>query len=137
MIKQIKLTLPNYRRGFHLITSEIADALGQLPETGILSIFIQHTSAGLTINENADPTVRQDFESSFNYLVGENKPFYLHTYEGADDMPAHIKSALTNSHLTLSVKDNKITLGTWQGLYLFEHRLENQTRKITYHFIGN
>ena len=130
MIKQIKLTLPNYRRGFHLITSEIVDVLGQLPETGILSIFIQHTSAGLTINENADPTVRQDFESSFNYLVGENEPFYLHTYEGADDMPAHIKSTLVDSSLTIPITNYRLNLGQWQGIYLCEFRNHGGQRNL-------
>jgi len=130
MIKQIELTLPNYRRGFHLITSEIVDVLGQLPETGILNIFIQHTSAGLTINENADPTVRQDFESSFNSLVGENEPFYLHTYEGTDDMPAHIKSALVDSSLTIPITNHRLNLGQWQGIYLCEFRNRGGRRNL-------
>ena len=130
MIKQIKLTLPNYRRGFHLITPEIVDVLGQLPETGILNIFIQHTSAGLTINENADPTVRQDFESGFNHLVGENEPFYLHTYEGADDMPAHIKSTLVDSSLTIPITNYRLNLGQWQGIYLCEFRNHGGQRNL-------
>ena len=130
MIKQIELTLPNYRRGFHLITSEIVDVLGQLPETGILNIYIQHTSAGLTINENADPTVRQDFESSFNHLVGENEPFYLHTYEGTDDMPAHIKSALVGSSLTIPITNHRLNLGQWQGIYLCEFRNRGGRRNL-------
>ena len=104
---------------------------------GILNINILHTSASLIIQENADPDVLYDLNNFFKKLVPMNNNLYKHATEGKDDMPAHIKSALTNSHLTLSVKDNKITLGTWQGLYLFEHRLEDQTRKITYHFIGN
>ena len=104
---------------------------------GILNINILHTSASLIIQENADPDVLHDLNNFFKKLVPMDNNLYKHTAEGKDDMPAHIKSALTNSHLTLSVKDNKITLGTWQGLYLFEHRLENQIRKITYHFIGN
>ncbi len=104
---------------------------------GILNINILHTSASLIVQENADPDVLYDLNNFFKKLVPMNNNLYKHTAEGKDDMPAHIKSALTNSHLTLSVKDNKITLGTWQGLYLFEHRLEDQTRKITYHFIGN
>ena len=130
MAKQIELTLPNYRRGFHLITPEIVDVLGQLPETGILNIFIQHTSAGLTINENADPTVRQDFESSFNHLVGENEPFYLHTYEGADDMPAHIKSTLVDSSLTIPITNYRLNLGQWQGIYLCEFRNHGGQRNL-------
>ena len=104
---------------------------------GILNINILHTSASLIIQENADPDVLYDLNNFFKKLVPMETKFYRHITEGKDDMPAHIKSALTNSHLTLSVKDNKIVLGTWQGLYLFEHRLENQTRKITYHFIGS
>ena len=104
---------------------------------GILNINILHTSASLIIQENADPDVLHDLNNFFKKLVPMDNNLYKHTTEGKDDMPAHIKSALTNSHLTLSVKDNKITLGTWQGLYLFEHRLENQIRKISYHFIGD
>jgi secondary thiamine-phosphate synthase enzyme len=104
---------------------------------GILNINILHTSASLIIQENADPDVLHDLNNFFKKLVPMDNKLYKHTIEGKDDMPAHIKSALTNSHLTLSVKDKKIILGTWQGLYLFEHRLENQIRKISYHFIGN
>jgi len=104
---------------------------------GILNINILHTSASLTIQENADPDVLYDLNNFFKKLVPMDNKLYKHTTEGKDDMPAHIKSALTNSHLTLSVKNNKIILGTWQGLYLFEHRLESQIRKISYHFIGN
>ena len=104
---------------------------------GILNLNILHTSASLTIQENADPDVLYDLNNFFKKLVPMDNKLYKHTTEGKDDMPAHIKSALTNSHLTLSVKDNKIILGTWQGLYLFEHRLENQIRKISYHFIGD
>ena len=103
---------------------------------GILNINILHTSASLTIQENADPDVLYDLNNFFKKLVPMDNKLYKHTTEGKDDMPAHIKSALTNSHLTLSVKNSRIILGTWQGLYLFEHRLENQTRKISYHFIG-
>ena len=103
---------------------------------GILNINILHTSASLTIQENADPDVLFDLNNFFKKLVPMNNKLYRHTTEGEDDMPAHIKSALPNSHLTLSVKENEIILGTWQGLYLFEHRLENQTRKISHHFIG-
>ena len=103
---------------------------------GILNINILHTSASLTIQENADPDVLYDLNNFFKKLVPMDNNLYKHTTEGKDDMPAHIKSALTNSHLTLSVKNNKIILGTWQGLYLFEHRLENQIRKVSHHFIG-
>ena len=103
---------------------------------GILNINILHTSASLTIQENADPDVLYDLNNFFKKLVPMNNKLYKHTTEGEDDMPAHIKAVLTNSHLTLSVKDREIILGTWQGLYLFEHRLQNQNRKISYHFIG-
>ena len=103
---------------------------------GILNINILHTSASLTIQENADPDVLYDLNNFFKKLVPMNNKLYKHTTEGEDDMPAHIKAALTNSHLTLSIKNSEIILGTWQGLYLFEHRLENQTRKISHHFIG-
>ena len=103
---------------------------------GIFNINILHTSASLTIQENADPDVLYDLNNFFKKLVPMNNELYKHTTEGKDDMPAHIKSALTSSHLTLSIKNRNIILGTWQGLYLFEHRLENQTRKISYHFIG-
>ena len=103
---------------------------------GILNLNILHTSASLTIQENADPDVLFDLNNFFKKLVPMDNKLYKHTTEGKDDMPAHIKSALTNSHLTLSVRENKIVLGTWQGLYLFEHRLESHIRKIAHHFIG-
>ena len=103
---------------------------------GILNINILHTSASLTIQENADPDVLYDLNNFFKKLVPMDNNLYKHTTEGKDDMPAHIKSALTNSHLTLSVKDSKIILGTWQSLYLFEHRTDSQIRKISHHFIG-
>ena len=103
---------------------------------GILNLNILHTSASLIIQENGDPNVLDDLNIFFKKLVPMNNKLYKHTVEGKDDMPAHIKSALTNSHLTLSVKDKKIILGTWQGLYLFEHRIENKTRKISCHFVG-
>ena len=104
---------------------------------GIININILHTSASLTIQENADSDVLYDLNNFFKKLVPMDNKLYKHTTEGKDDMPAHIKSALTNSHLTLSVKNSRIILGTWQGLYLFEHRLENQTRIISHHFIGD
>jgi len=103
---------------------------------GILNLNILHTSASLIIQENGDPNVLDDLNIFFKKLVPMNNKLYKHIVEGKDDMPAHIKSALTNSHLTLSVKDKKIILGTWQGLYLFEHRIENKTRKISCHFLG-
>ena len=103
---------------------------------GILNLSIQHTSASLIIQENADPDVKTDLINYFDKLVPMDNNLYIHTTEGKDDMPAHIKSALTNNQITLSVKNNELLLGTWQGIYLFEHRLENQNRKIIHHFIG-
>ena len=103
---------------------------------GILNLSIQHTSASLIIQENADPDVKTDLINYFNKLVPMNNKLYIHTTEGKDDMPAHIKSALTNNQITLSVKNKELLLGTWQGIYLFEHRLESQNRKIIHHFIG-
>jgi len=103
---------------------------------GILNLSIQHTSASLIIQENADPDVKIDLLNYFDKLVPMDNKLYIHTTEGKDDMPAHIKSALTNNQITLSVKNSKLLLGTWQGIYLFEHRLENQNRKIIHHFIG-
>ena len=129
MITQHTITLPPFQRGFHLITATILDKI-ELPEKGLVNIFIQHTSAGLTINENADPTVRDDFEASFNHLVRENEPFYKHTYEGADDMPAHIKSSLVGASITIPITDHQLNLGTWQGIYLCEFRNNGGRRRI-------
>ena len=123
-IKQTELQLAAKPRGFHLITQEVERALSQLApaKVGLLHVFIKHTSASLTINENADPTVRQDFESHFNEMVPENAPYYRHTFEGPDDMPAHLKSSILGSSLTIPVTDGRLNMGTWQGLYLCEHR---------------
>ena len=120
--KEIRLTARN--RGFHLVTHEVLDALPQLKDidTGFLHVFIKHTSAGLTINENAAPTVRVDFESHFNVMVPEGASYYKHTYEGPDDMPAHIKASLLGSSVQLPITDGRLNLGTWQGIYLCEHR---------------
>jgi secondary thiamine-phosphate synthase enzyme len=104
---------------------------------GILNLSIQHTSASLIVQENADPDVQADLINYFNKLVPMDNSLYTHTTEGMDDMPAHIKSSLTNNQITLSIKDGKLLFGTWQGLYLFEHRLNTQNRKIIFHFIGN
>ena len=129
MITQHFITLPEFRRGFHLITEQLLDQL-QLPEKGILNVFIQHTSAGLTINENADPTVRTDMEASFNHIVKENEPFYEHTFEGSDDMPAHIKSSMVGSSINIPITDGRLNLGTWQGIYLCEFRNSGGKRKL-------
>lgn len=130
MITQKEITLKPYSRGFHLITNEIINHLRNLPETGLLNVFIKHTSAGLTLNENADPSVLTDFESSFNHIVKENEPFYIHTYEGSDDMPAHIKSTLVGSSVTIPISNGKLNLGTWQGIYLCEFRNNGGRRKL-------
>lgn len=130
MTQQIELTLPEFPRGFHLITKEIFSVLKELPEAGIAHVFIHHTSAGLTINENADPTVRMDFETVFNKLVPEGWK-YAHDDEGPDDMPAHIKASLVGSSVSFPVKNGKPLLGTWQGIYLCEFRNDGGRRKIT------
>ena len=123
--------------GFYDFTDQAKDFIYENKlSDGNLNINILHTSASLLIQENADPDVLYDLENFFEKLVPMDNKIYKHTVEGKDDMPAHIKSALTNSHLTLSVHNNKITLGTWQCLYLFEHRIKKQTRKISCHFIG-
>jgi len=127
---QIEITLQPYSRGFHLITNEIVSQLHALPETGILHVFIKHTSAGLAINENADPSVLHDFNSTFDRLVKENEPWYTHTMEGSDDMPAHIKSVLTDSSVSIPITDHQLNLGTWQGIYLCEFRNHGGSRKI-------
>ncbi len=119
-------------RGFHLISDEI---LAQLPEiaqlrVGLLHLFIQHTSAALTLNENADPTVRQDFESHFNHMVPENQPWYRHTDEGPDDMPAHLKASILGPSLSIPLSNGRPALGTWQGIYLCEHRNHGGSRRL-------
>ena len=129
MVKQQSITLPVFSRGFHLITDLIQEQI-ELPEKGILNVFIQHTSAGLTINENADPTVRTDMEASFNHIVKENEPFYEHTFEGSDDMPAHIKSSMVGSSINIPITDGRLNLGTWQGIYLCEFRNHGGKRKL-------
>lgn len=129
---QKKMSLKAKRRGFHLITDEIIHAIPELSilRTGLLQVFIQHTSASLTINENADPTVRMDFETWFNKAVQENDPDYTHDYEGADDMPAHLKSALLDTSLLIPINDGQLALGTWQGIYLCEHRNYGGNRNV-------
>ena len=123
-IYQQQLQLNPRRKGFHLITVEVIQALPQIAEltTGICQVFIQHTSASLTINENADPTVRKDFETYFSKAVPENDPDYQHDDEGPDDMPAHLKAALLGSSVTIPIRNGRLALGMWQGIYLCEHR---------------
>jgi secondary thiamine-phosphate synthase enzyme len=129
---QQTITLEQKKRGFHLITDEVIKAVPQLQElnTGICHVFIQHTSASLTINEDADPTVRKDFEMFFNKAVKEKDPDYQHDYEGADDMPAHLKASLLGSSVTIPVRNGAMALGTWQGIYLCEHRNNGNRRTI-------
>lgn len=129
---QKEIRLPSYSRGFHIITHLIEREFVEIQEIqqGLLHVFIQHTSASLTINENADPTVREDFESHMNKMVPENAPYYEHTLEGPDDMPAHIKSSLMGSNVMVPITQGKLNLGTWQGIYLCEHRNRGGQRKL-------
>ena len=130
MIKQTEFSLAAYPRGFHLITEEVLHQIGPLPSKGLLHLFIKHTSAGLAINENADPSVRVDFEGFFNRLVPEGLPFLTHTLEGPDDMPAHVKAVLSGASVTIPVSGGKLNLGTWQGIYLCEFRNYGGRRKL-------
>lgn len=130
MWKQVEFELQARRRGFHLITGEILRNLPPLPKVGLLHLFIKHTSAGLSINENADPDVRVDMESIFNHLVKEREPYYQHTLEGDDDMPAHAKSSIIGTSITIPITNGKVNLGTWQGIYLCEFRDYGGNRRI-------
>ena len=129
---QTTLRLPAFERGFHLITRHITEEFAELAQIqqGLLHVFIQHTSASLTINENADPTVRGDFERAINQMVPENAPYYQHTVEGPDDMPAHIKAALMGNSVTVPITKGRLNLGTWQGIYLCEHRNRGGRRNL-------
>lgn len=129
---QRQITLQARRRGFHLVTREIVEQVPEIENiaVGVAHLFIQHTSAALTINENADPDVRGDFERHFDQMVPENQPYYEHTLEGPDDMPAHIKAALTGFDLTIPIRDGRLALGTWQGIYLCEHRNRGGARRL-------
>ncbi|MEQ9885287.1 secondary thiamine-phosphate synthase enzyme YjbQ [Pectobacterium zantedeschiae] len=132
MWMQYEIRLKPKARGFHLVTDEILAqviALRQI-KIGLMHVFIKHTSAALTMNENADPTVRQDFESFFNRLVPEDEPYYRHTYEGSDDMPAHLKGSLLGNSLTIPVTNGRLNIGTWQGIYLCEHRNHGGSRSL-------
>jgi len=134
---QTTFSLTPFPRGFHLITRTIESKITEINmSTGIVHIFIHHTSASLTINENADTTVRGDFERHFNVLVPENASYYRHTDEGPDDMPAHLKSSLLGSSVTMPLTNGKLNLGTWQGIYLCEHRNHAAARKITITVMG-
>ncbi|MFV9550560.1 secondary thiamine-phosphate synthase enzyme YjbQ [Algibacter sp. PT7-4] len=129
---QQEIQLSSYSRGFHLITNEILKGLPEISQikVGQLQVFIKHTSASLTINENADFTVRADFESHFNKMIPEKASYYTHTYEGADDMPAHIKSSLLGASVQIPITNGKLNLGIWQGIYLCEHRNYGGSRAL-------
>lgn len=129
---QKELKLKAYRRGFHLITEAVLSAIPEISQikTGQFQVFMKHTSASLSINENADFTVLQDFESHFNKMVPENAPYYKHTYEGTDDMPAHIKASLLGASITIPITKGKLNIGIWQGIYLCEHRDYGGSRNI-------
>ena len=129
-MEQMIFHLPPYPRGFHLVTHHVEAALPKLPVVGLLHLFIQHTSAGLILNENADPTVRSDFAASFDELVPEHAPYYEHTLEGPDDMSAHIKAALVGSSVSMPITQGRLGLGTWQGVYLCEFRNCGGARRL-------
>jgi len=130
MIYQKEIRLPEYRRGVHLITHIIETQLPDLPEKGLIHVFMKHTSAGLTINENADPTVRVDFDTIFDKLVPEDDPDYRHNFEGSDDMPAHFKTSMMGASVTIPVTNHRLNLGTWQGIYLCEFRNRGGGRRL-------
>ncbi len=131
MVKQIEIQLPAMRRVCHLITGHILNQIGKiLPDTGLLNIFVKHTSCALSINENADPDVRTDMAKILDKLVPENQPFYEHTMEGSDDMPAHAKSSILGVSITIPISNNRLNLGTWQGIYLCEFRDYGGPRKL-------
>ncbi len=129
---QKTIVIPPQKRGFHIITSQITGNFHEILEidAGVLHVFIQHTSASLTINENADPTVREDFESHFNEMVPENAHYYEHTLEGKDDMPAHLKASMLGTSVSIPITNGRLNLGTWQGVYLCEHRNFGGSRKL-------
>lgn len=135
---QREISLHAKRRGFHLVTREILDRIPEIGNyaVGLAHIFIQHTSASLALNENADPTVRTDMEAHFNHMIPENAPYFVHTYEGPDDMPAHIKSVLLGASVTVPIKNGRLKLGTWQGIYLNEHRDRARSRRLVVTIFG-
>lgn len=130
MVTQTEVRLSGYSRGFHLITHLIEQKLPDLPESGLVHLLLKHTSAGLTLNENADPSVRVDFEGFINKLIPENHPVYTHVFEGSDDIPAHIKSSFFGTELTIPITKYRLNLGTWQGIYLCEFRNHGGSRNI-------
>lgn len=129
-MRQVEFSLPPFARGYHIVTDRVLQALGRLPERGLLHLFIQHTSAAITINEAADPDVLLDFESVFNHIVPENLPFLTHTIEGPDDMPAHIKAAMIGHSISIPISNYRLNLGTWQGIYLCEFRNHARGRRL-------
>ncbi|MBQ8051537.1 MAG: YjbQ family protein [Bacteroidaceae bacterium] len=136
MIHQTEITLRPRPRGFHLVTEEVVRQLPQLPKTGLVNLFIKHTSCGLALNENYDPDVRQDMETIFDRLVPEGRSEYVHTLEGRDDMPAHAKSVLSGVSLTIPITNGRLALGTWQGIYLCEYRDAGGPRRLVVTIIG-
>ena len=130
MTRQVEIVLKAQPRGCHLVTSEVLRQLPALPQVGLLHLFVKHTSCGLSINENADPDVRRDMESILNHIIPEDEPYYRHTLEGSDDMPAHAKSALVGVSLTIPITCGRLNLGTWQGIYLCEFRDYGGARKL-------
>ena len=136
---QKEIVLKPYTRGFHLITSQILEQMPEIRQVNIgwIQVFIKHTSASLTINENADPSVRTDFESHMNEMVPENAPYYIHTYEGSDDMPAHIKASLMGASVQIPISNGQLNMGIWQGIYLCEHRNHGGSRKVVVTVLGN
>lgn len=136
---QREIRLPAFPRGFHLITHEVLEGLPEISQlnAGLLQVFIKHTSASLTMNENADPAVREDFESHFNVLVPESATYFKHTFEGPDDMTSHIKSSLLGSSVTVPITNGRLNLGTWQGIYLCEHRNYGGQRRLVITAFGS
>ncbi len=130
MVQQTEITLEGYSRGYHLITHKIERVFENLPEKGLLNIHVKHTSAGITINENADPSVRVDFTNFLDKMIPENDPIFTHTLEGGDDMPAHLKASIIGQTITIPVTNGRLNLGTWQGIYFCEFRNYGGSRKL-------
>lgn len=130
MVEQIEFILKPYKRGFHLITNDILDNLPPLPKLGLLNLFVKHTSCAISINENFDSNVRKDLEQVYNRLIKENEPYYTHIEEGDDDLPSHCKSTLTGVSLSIPIKNSRLNLGTWQGIYLCEFRNHGGARHL-------
>ncbi len=130
MVFQKEITLPPFPRGFHLLDKLVLDAIGELPETGLLSLFLKHTSAALMLNENADPDVRTDLNALLDKIAPEDAPFYTHVMEGADDMPAHFKTAILGTSLNIPISRHRLNTGIWQGIYFCEFRRHSNRRKL-------